>query len=410
MMFTKVLAKACVMACTVAGLVAVCGGADSTTWNGGDGNWDDSTKWSNGAPSRETPGEVRFKTTGQPYTVTLNHDVTNTHFIVLSPASGVATAPVTLAGSGIVTNTGASGVDYAFETQERTSFILDGPTFQTRGATNIRGGLEIKSGIYTQGNVLYTTRSNSFVRVSGGSFCVPRLKLSETNDASYVQTGGYAYIPTIERTAANPFSIKGGSFRRSSLTIPKGVTDWRNVTNVVGIITFNGGTAMSDTAYYCSPGLVIGAGEAFKVGTRLSYAGFPIGITFGAFGNWSMNSATKLYIRERFHVNTADFYDPSVPRTINMTSAKELDNAPFDFAVYGGGTFKFALNDSYILYKKIDGFSLGEGTTMTMVRTSWDYHRKNNILAQKMKLGAGSSFSLMMRHTFLESTDTAEIE
>ena len=408
MMFTKVLAKSCVVAYAIAGLVAVCGGADSTTWNGGDGNWDDSTKWSNGAPSRETPGEVRFKTTGQPYTVTLNHDVTNTHFIVLSPASGVAMAPVTLTGSGSVTNTGASGINYAFETQENTSFILDVPAFRTHGATNIRGGLEIKSGTYTQDAVLYTTRSNSFVRVSGGSFYVPRLKLSETNDASYVQTGGYAYIPTIERTSANPFSIKGGSFRRSSLTIPIGVTDWRNVTNVVYDITFNGGTTIADTAYYCSPGLVIGS--KFKVGTGHSYAGFPIGITFGAYGNWELVSATRLYIRERFHVNTADFYNPTVPRSINMLGSKELDNAPFDLAVYGGGSFNFALNDNYILFNKIDGFTLGEGTTMTMVRSQNNYRRKNNILAQKMKLGAGSDFSLMMRYTFLESTDTAEIE
>ncbi len=108
-----------VVVCVVAGLVLACGGGvtSSTTWNGGDGNWDDSTKWSNGVPSPNTPGEVRFKTTGQPYTVTLNHPVTNEHFIVLSPASGVATAPVTLAGYGTVTNIGVTGVDYASETQ-----------------------------------------------------------------------------------------------------------------------------------------------------------------------------------------------------------------------------------------------------------------------------------------------------
>ncbi len=406
MMYTKALTKWCAMMCASAGIVAVCGAA-STTWNGGDGNWDDPAKWSNGVPSRETPGEVRFKTTGQPYTVTLDHPVTNAHFIVLSPASGVATAPVTLAGSGIVTNIGMSEVVYAFETEERTSFILYGPTFRTRGATNIRGELEIKSGDWSQDAVLYPTRSNSVVRVSGGSFYTPRLKLSEIAGASFVQTGGYSYTPQLERTAANPFLIKGGSYRQSSLTIPIGVTDWRNVTNVVSSITFGGGSTIENTAYYCSPGLVIGS--LFKVGMGHTYAGFPIGITFGAYGNWELYSATRLYIRERFHVNTADFYDPTVSRSINMLASKELDNAPFDFAVYGGGSFNFALNDNYILSKKIDGFTLGEGTTMTMVRSQYDYHRKNNILAQKMKLGAGSSFSLMMRHTFLESTDTAEI-
>ena len=43
------------MMCAAAGIVAVCGAA-STTWNGGDGNWDDPAKWSNGVPSRDTPG------------------------------------------------------------------------------------------------------------------------------------------------------------------------------------------------------------------------------------------------------------------------------------------------------------------------------------------------------------------
>ena len=93
-----------VVVCAVAGLVLACGGAvTSTTWNGGDGNWSDPTKWSNGVPSSDTPGKVRFKTTGVPYTVTLNHPVTNEHFVINSPASGVATAPITLAGSGTIT-------------------------------------------------------------------------------------------------------------------------------------------------------------------------------------------------------------------------------------------------------------------------------------------------------------------
>ena len=400
--------KLCMAMGFVAGLLLACG-ATSTTWNGGDGNWGDPTKWSNGVPSSETPGEIHFTTTGEPYTVTLDRDVVSTGFFVDSPAGGVATASVTLAGSGIVTNTGA-GVTYPFDIAADANFILDGPTMQVGGNANIRGEFEIKSGGYSQIGTLYTTRSSSLVRVSGGRCYVSRFKLGDNADASYEQTGGFAWFQQFETVVGNRVSITGGTIRRGSLAIPIGSADYRGVTNIVNDLSFQGGTTSDQIANYCGSYAVIGQ-KITRSASAASYAGFPLGITFGSCADWTLAKALNLTVREYLHVDTSDFFDPAVSHTADMTFTKGLNNAPFpfDFAVYGGGAFTFILNDMDILPPKFDAFTLGDGTTMNMVRSEATYHRANTIFSQRLKLGAGSVLSMMMRYNYLDATDTAEI-
>ena len=383
--------------------------AGTTTWQGGDGNWGDATKWSNGVPSSETPDKIHFKPTGEPYTVTLDRDVVGLEVCVDDPDDGVTAAPITLAGYGTVTNTGAEGVSYPFRVNGNTKFILDGPALQVGGSSYIAGELEVKNGSLTQNDVLYVAKSNAHVRVSGGYVYVARLKLSENRYSSYTQTGGYAWYPKFEYTSDNTVTVVGGTCRRPLLDVPVGSMDFRAVTNIVNNLRFQGGTTADQIANYCGPCAVIG--QYITPSPRNSFAGFPLGITFGSYANWSLYDNLFMTVRERLHVDTADFFDPAVSRTVNMTSTKGLSNAPFpfDFAVYGGGTFTFILNDPNIMPPRLDAFTLGEGTTMDMVRKETTYHRNNYFVVQRLKLGAGSNLSLMMRYNYLDATDISEI-
>ena len=380
--------------------------ADYTTWIGGDGNWGDETKWSKGIPSSDTPGQIFFETTGEPYTVTLDRDVTCTMLLVKTPESGIGTATVTLAGAGTITCVNASG--NAMDIQTRASFVLDGPTIQfqeTSATTFISGDFEMKSGMFTQGTCIYITGSNTHFKVSGGYISSPRLKLSERPLASYEQTGGYAAFNSFETTSSNPITITGGTIRRSSLTVPAGTADFRGVTNVVNRLLFTGSTSLAGIANYCGP--FVAMGQDVDPGTWAAYVGFPLGITFGSIANWKIDRSPTLNLRERFHLDTSDFFDASVARTINISVAMTFPT-PFDFAVYGGGTLNYRPGGT-TLPSRLNAFTLGDNTTMTMVRLDETYHRNNKLAAQRLKLGAGSNLTLMMKYNYLESTDAAEI-
>ena len=406
MTINKNLATHIAAMCVMLGGALQCS-ADYTTWLGGDGNWGDETKWSRGIPPSDPPGQIYFETTGEPYTVTLDRDVECSMILVKSPGSGVATAPITLAGSGTITchNQAAN----CFEIQNKASFVLDGPTivFSDAAATSFIGGdFEMKSGSFSQGYCMYITGSNSHFKVSGGYVYSPRLKLTEVPYASYEQTGGYAWFPSFETTTTNTIAMTGGIFRRTSLSVRKGVADFRGMTNIVDRLLFKGGLAAENIAHYYGPYVAVKT-DLDPGDSTDSYMGFPVGITLGSIDNWKWDRRPKSYIRERIHIDTADFFDRTASHTVKISTTMTL-NYPFDFAAYGGGTFEFRVGGEF-MPQRLDAFTLGEGTTMTMVRTQKDYHRNNKFVVQRLKLGADSNLSLMMKYNSIESTDTAEI-
>ena len=375
--------------------------ADQTysTWSGGSGKWSDARHWSKGVPNNPNC-QVYFETEGADYTVELDTDYVGTYFNVKTPAAGVEKGhTVRLTGSATIT---ASGSGTAWEVQSGASLIWDGPSFVAKEgrSTANNGFFEMRSGSFEQGTVFYSTSATSRFLMSGGYLWAQRFKISEKVTASFTQTGGYFHTPSFEASVVdgviqNPVSVTGGIFRRDQeVNVYAAETiDWRQATNVVSSIRFRGGATEDSYPKFYGDVLVLKTGmDNFD---WAYYMGFPHGITFGAIGDWKYTRRTHDMIYERTYIDTADFFDPTVKRTVYWDYYQFM-KPRLDFRIFGGGTFEFPICDNQCLPGMINNFEVGDETTVQMAWASRAASalRSNYLYTERFRLGANARLEI----------------